>query len=168
MITLVLGGARSGKSELAERMVAAGANGRPVTYVATAVPAADDADFAARVAAHRERRPLTWTTIEAGPSDPLPLAVGQTAGPLLLDSVATWLAAAPGFRADVDGLCLALRTRDGDSVVVSDEVGMGVHPSTADGRAFRDALGVANRTIADVADDVVLVVAGRALRLGRD
>ena len=58
--------------------------------------------------------------------------------------------------------------RDGDSVVVSDEVGMGVHPSTADGRAFRDALGVANRTIADVADDVVLVVAGRALRLGRD
>ncbi len=168
MITLVLGGARSGKSEVAERLVGERAGGRAVTYVATGVPAADDPDFAARVAAHRARRHPTWVTIEVGPSDSLPLAVAQAAGPLLLDSLTTWVAAAPDFRADVDELCAALRTRDGDSVVVSDEVGLGVHPSTDTGRRFRDALGVANQAVSTTAEDAVLVVAGRTLRLERD
>jgi adenosyl cobinamide kinase/adenosyl cobinamide phosphate guanylyltransferase len=165
VIPLVLGGARSGKSEVAERLVSALAAGRPVTFVATASPSADDADFAARVAAHQARRPPTWTTIEIGPSDSLPRALDRASGPVLLDSLTTWVASAPGFDADVGGLCAALRTRPGDSVVVSDEVGLGVHPSTEAGRLFRDALGLANQAVADVADDARLVVAGRTLRL---
>jgi adenosylcobinamide kinase/adenosylcobinamide-phosphate guanylyltransferase len=168
VITLVLGGARSGKSEVAERIVAARSAGRPVTYVATAVPSPDDPDFAARIAAHQARRHPTWLTVEVGPADSLPLAVAQVAGAVLLDSLTTWVAAAADFRADVDSLCVALRTRDGDSVVVSDEVGMGVHPSTDGGRRFRDALGLANQAVSSAADDALLVVAGRTLRLERD
>jgi adenosylcobinamide kinase/adenosylcobinamide-phosphate guanylyltransferase len=168
VIALVLGGARSGKSAVAERMIASRAGGRAVTYVATAAPASDDADFAARIASHRARRPPTWLTLEIGPSDPLPAAVARADGPVLIDSLTTWVAGAPRFAADVEGLCVALRTRGDDSVVVSDEVGLGVHPSSASGREFRDALGLANQAIAAIADDVVLVVAGRTLRLERD
>lgn len=172
MIALVLGGTRSGKSAVAERMATSLAAGGAVTYVATARidDDVDDADLAARVAAHRARRPSTWTTLEVERRDggALPEAVARVVGPVLIDSLTTWVAGAPDFGADVDGLCAALRTRADDSIVVSDEVGMGVHPSSASGRVFRDALGSANQAIASIADDVVLVVAGRTLRLGRD
>ena len=161
MITLVLGGARSGKSEYAEAL--ASARPAPVVYIATGDPSGDD-DFAARVAAHRERRSADWETIESGHS--LAAAVrSQGAATLLIDSLGTWLASLPQFSADVAELCAALVAYDGDVIVVSEEVGLGVHPSTDSGRRFRDALGSLNRSVAEVAGDVFLVVAGRALPL---
>ena len=159
MITLVLGGARSGKSEFAERL--AGAMPQPVVYIATA-DASGDEDFAARIAAHRARRPAEWGTIEAGPD--LAAAVGSVAGSVLVDSLGTWVARLTDFGADAEKLCAALSSHDGDVVVVSEEVGMGVHPSTEVGGRFRDALGALNQAVARISADVYLVVAGRALR----
>jgi adenosyl cobinamide kinase/adenosyl cobinamide phosphate guanylyltransferase len=159
MITLVLGGARSGKSELAEQLAAAEAG--PVTYIATAV--VTDDDFAARVDAHRARRPQSWTTIEAGAG--LVEVLGSVEGTALVDSLGTWLAASPGFAGDITGLLYVLRNRHAGTVLVSEEVGLGVHPSTELGGRFRDALGGLNRQVSAVADDVFLVVAGRCLRL---
>lgn len=158
MITLVLGGARSGKSAVAEGL----AGGSPeVTYVATGV--AHDPDMAARIDAHRCRRPARWRTVEAGTD--LVGAVRRSAGTVLVDSLTTWVAEADGFSVDAGGLCQALEERDGDTVVVSDEVGLGVHPSTEAGRRFRDALGLLNQAVAAAADEVLLVVAGRVLPL---
>ncbi|MGC8509278.1 MAG: bifunctional adenosylcobinamide kinase/adenosylcobinamide-phosphate guanylyltransferase [Acidimicrobiales bacterium] len=162
MITLVLGGARSGKSAYAESLLAA--RGGRVTYVATIV-VGDDADLAARVRAHQGRRPAQWVTLEA-PRD-VAHALATTSGPVLIDSLGPWVAGVTG--ADADGLaatlCQALRARDDDVVVVSEEVGLGVHPSSEAGRAFRDALGTVNQAVAAVAHEVVLVVAGQALRV---
>ena len=160
MIVLVLGGARSGKSGHAEHVAAS--LPEPVSYVATAC-VVGDADLAARVEEHRARRPASWTTIESGPD--LPAVLRATAGTVLLDALGPWLAAAPDLAVDAGALCDVLATRAGDTVVVSEEVGLGVHPSTAAGRRFRDALGELNQAVAAVADEVVLVVAGRALRL---
>lgn len=162
MITLVLGGARSGKSSVAEGL--ASRLGPHVTYVATG-SARGDADMAARIEAHRLRRPPTWTTVEAGAE--LVDVVRTLPGPVLLDALGTWVAATEDFAVDGDGLCRALCDRAGDTVVVSEEVGLGVHPSTEPGRRFRDALGTLNQAVAAVADDVLLVVAGRVLPLGR-
>jgi adenosyl cobinamide kinase/adenosyl cobinamide phosphate guanylyltransferase len=159
VITVVLGGARSGKSALAERLAGTGA----VTYLATAT-AAGDADMAARIDLHRARRPSAWTTVEAVD---LPGALTAATGTVLVDSLTAWVSRAPGFVVDVDGLCRALADRAGDVVVVSDEVGLGVHPSTEAGRRFRDALGLVNQAVAAVADDVLLVVAGRTMHLDR-
>jgi adenosyl cobinamide kinase/adenosyl cobinamide phosphate guanylyltransferase len=158
VITLVLGGARSGKSEVAERLVGDG----PVTYVATG--SATDEGMAARIAAHRERRPRLWQTVEE-PGTALPAVVVDLVGPVLVDSLTAWLASAPAFAVDAEALCVALAKRDGDTVVVSDEVGLGVHPSTEAGNQFRDALGLLNQQVASTADDVLLVIAGRTLRL---
>jgi adenosyl cobinamide kinase/adenosyl cobinamide phosphate guanylyltransferase len=160
VIVLVLGGARSGKSRHAEHLAAS--LPEPVSYVATAC-ADGDADLAARVAEHRARRPDSWTTIESGPD--LARLLRATAGTVLLDALGPWLAAAPDLAVDAGALCDALTTRAGDTVVVSEEVGLGVHPSTGAGRRFRDALGELNQAVAAVADEVVLIVAGRALRL---
>jgi adenosyl cobinamide kinase/adenosyl cobinamide phosphate guanylyltransferase len=116
------------------------------------------------VARHRQRRPATWHTVEAG----LDLAgvLDRVAGSILLDSLGPWVAAHTGDdAADGAALCRALAGRRGDTVIVSEEVGLGVHPSSAAGRHFRDALGTLNQAVAAVADDVFLVVAGRALRL---
>ncbi|MFN2608987.1 MAG: bifunctional adenosylcobinamide kinase/adenosylcobinamide-phosphate guanylyltransferase [Acidimicrobiales bacterium] len=160
MIVLVLGGARSGKSAVAEGWAAALAGDGPVSVLATAVVADDD--MAARVAAHRARRPPGWDTVEAGPD--LAGALRTVTGVALVDSLGTWLAQAHGFQADVEGLCAAL-SGPGHAVAVSEEAGLGVHPSTAVGLRFRDALGIVNQAVAAVADEVVLVVAGRVLRL---
>jgi adenosylcobinamide kinase/adenosylcobinamide-phosphate guanylyltransferase len=158
LITLVLGGARSGKSAVAERLVGDG----PGTYVATGT--ATDDGMATRIAAHRARRRPTWRTIEeSGPG--LPKILADAVGPVLLDSLTAWMAAAPGFAVDAGELCMALTERHGDTVVVSDEVGLGVSPSTAAGNTFRDALGLLNQQVAAAADEVILVVAGRTLRL---
>jgi adenosyl cobinamide kinase/adenosyl cobinamide phosphate guanylyltransferase len=161
VITLVLGGARSGKSAVAERL--AGSLSLPVTYVATAVVDSDDADLAGRIAVHRARRPPAWTTYEVGAD--LPAVLRATPGTVLVDALGTWVAAAPDFAVAGSALCAALVERDGDTVVVSDEVGLGVHPATEVGRRFRDALGELNQAVAAVADDVLLIVAGRALAL---
>ena len=160
MITLVLGGARSGKSAIGERLVSR--SEPPITYLATGTTT--DEDMAARIAAHRARRPGVWATLEVA-SDALPDALAAVVGSVLLDALGTWVAGAPDFAVDVDGLCVALAARTGDTVVVSDEVGLGVHPSTAVGRRFRDVLGDVNRAVSDLADEVLLAVAGRVLRL---
>jgi adenosylcobinamide kinase / adenosylcobinamide-phosphate guanylyltransferase len=163
VITLVLGGARSGKSAVAEAL--AGRSGAPVTYVATAAVDPADADHAARVAAHRSRRDPTWATIEA--TTDLAMVLRATGGTVLVDSLGTWVTAFPDLAPDVAGLCAALRERAGDAVVVSEEVGLGVHPSSELGRRFRDVLGAVNVAVADAADEVLLVVAGRVLPLDR-
>jgi adenosyl cobinamide kinase/adenosyl cobinamide phosphate guanylyltransferase len=162
-ITLILGGARSGKSELAERLAAS--LPPPVAYVATAVADASrpDPDWAARLAAHRRRRPATWRTVEAGTG--LVEALAQIEDSVLVDALGTWVAATPGFAADAAGLCEVLQARRAPAVLVSDEVGLGVHPYSEAGRQFRDALGSVNRAVADIADRVLLVVAGRVLEL---
>ena len=160
VITLVLGGARSGKSEYAERLAAS--LQQPVTYIATAA-FGNDADFDARIAVHQQRRPPAWVTVESGPD--LAGALSAAQGTVLVDSLGTWVASSPGFEVDASSLCDALRSRTADTVLVSEEVGLGVHPSSEAGGRFRDALGCANQMVAAVADEVFLVVAGRALRL---
>ena len=174
MITVVLGGARSGKSAVAERLAAQAAGGRDgaipggrgrVTYVATWVPEPSDADMVARVVAHRARRPSDWEVVEVAGND-LAGALRGLGGTVLVDALGTWVAAADDFAVDAGDLCVALKGRTGDTIVVSEEVGLGVHPSTDSGRRFRDALGALNLAVAAVADRALLVVAGRALVLG--
>ncbi len=168
---LVLGGSRSGKSAHAESLL----SGRgEVVYLATSAPAADDADWAQRVAAHRARRPASWTTLETtAPSELL------RGGTLLVDSVTTWVAALmdetgvwaaePGAHdrlADrVDALVNAWAMTPAHVVAVSDEVGLGVVPETRAGRLFRDTLGEVNQRLAGTADEVWFVVAGLPQRL---
>ncbi len=168
-ITLVLGGARSGKSELAEQFAAG--LGPAVAYLATGAPPGDDPEWARRIDRHRARRPPTWTTVEVGPGGDLVQALLDAPQPVLLDSLGTWVAGLPGFGRDQDraALCQALaerRSAGRSTVVVSEEVGLGVHPSSDAGRRFRDALGELNRHVAQLADTVQLVVAGRMLSLG--
>ncbi len=159
MITLVLGGARSGKSAIAESLAAR--HDAPVTYVAT-LDLAGDPELAARVEAHRRRRDPTWETVDAGGD--LAGLLRDRKGTVLVDSLGPWVAAVKD-QAGGATLCAALQARVGDTVLVSDEVGLAVHPSSAEGRHFRDALGAVNHAVSAVADKVYLVVAGRALEL---
>jgi adenosylcobinamide kinase/adenosylcobinamide-phosphate guanylyltransferase len=168
---LVLGGSRSGKSAFAESLLA-GAD--DVTYVATSAPVPDDAEWSARVAEHRARRPAAWSTLETtAPSDLL------RRGALLVDSVTTWVAALmdetgvwtdePGaeqrLAARCDALVNAWAMTPAHVVAVSDEVGLGVVPETRAGRLFRDCLGEVNQRLAGTADEVWFVVAGLPQRL---
>lgn len=168
---LVLGGSRSGKSAHAESLVA----GLPdVVYLAASAPVPGDAEWAARIAAHRTRRPATWTTLES--TDPRELL---RRGTVLVDSVTTWVAAlmdetgvwddAPGaadrLAARCDALVDAWTTTPAQVVAVSDEVGLGVVPETRAGRRFRDTLGEVNQRLAGTADEVWFVVAGLPQRL---
>lgn len=164
MITLLLGGARSGKSAVAEQLVARATP--PITCVATAVVDAADPDHRSRVLAHQDRRDPTWATVEVTGPD-LASALEAIEGTVLIDSLGTWLTAHPDLDADVAGLCEVLAARPGDTVIVSEEVGLGVHPSSELGRQFRDVLGLVNLAVADVADAALLVVAGRVLPLRR-
>jgi adenosyl cobinamide kinase/adenosyl cobinamide phosphate guanylyltransferase len=165
VITLVLGGARSGKSAVAEGLAStlAGGDGA-VTYVATAI-ARGDADFAARIRAHQDRRPASWSTVEAGADLVGALGSLDDHTVVLVDSLGTWVGAQPELAVDIDDLVATLCARMGPSVLVSDEVGLGVHPSTATGLRFRDTLGELNAAVAEIADDVLFVVAGRVLPL---
>ncbi len=172
MITLVLGGARSGKSAVAERLALR--HPAPVLYLATATLDPDDLDMAARVEAHRARRGDRFITVEAGAD--LAGALRRAGDrPVLVDALGTWLAASSGAPED-DGFTATATTRGPElvaelvgrpapTVVVSDEVGLGVHPASEMGRRFRDALGLINQQVAAVADEMLLVVAGRILRL---
>jgi adenosylcobinamide kinase/adenosylcobinamide-phosphate guanylyltransferase len=170
--TLVLGGARSGKSRYAEDLLPAEA---PVRYVATARRRPDDAEWTARIATHRARRPPAWTTVESGEVAALVRAGGD---PLLVDDLGTWLTGVlddagawdadpvPGtVNARVEELVAAVADARGRVVFVSAEVGLGVVPATRAGRIFRDELGALNAALAAVCDEVLLLVAGLPVRL---
>ena len=178
--TLVLGGARSGKSAEAELRLA----GEPeVTYVATAGPVrAGDAEWAARVGAHQGRRPHWWRTVETTETTDLAGVLRASTGGVLVDSIGGWLAAVlaeagawrrpPGDRqvashlaARIGDLASAWRDTRGHVVAVSDEAGSGVVPATESGRRFRDELGSLNQLLAAQSEEAVLVVAGRVLSL---
>jgi adenosylcobinamide kinase/adenosylcobinamide-phosphate guanylyltransferase len=165
-LTLVLGGARSGKSRYAESLVEVAA--RCGTYCATAEPG--DAEMAARIAAHRARRGPFWRTVEA----PLRLAEAISAKarpdrPVLVDCLTLWLSnlMLAGARLDeeIATLRVALRDAAGPVVLVANEVGLGLVPETPLGRHFRDAAGWLNQDIAALAERVVFVAAGLPLVL---
>jgi adenosylcobinamide kinase/adenosylcobinamide-phosphate guanylyltransferase len=172
---LLMGGARSGKSEQAELRLA----GEPdVTYVATGPSGAGDPDWAARVAVHRARRPGWWRTVET--SD-LAGVLASARGAVLIDGIGTWLTAALdecGGWGGGDGgegagriaaktaeLISAWRQTWAYVVAVSDEAGLGVVPATAAGRLFRDELGRLNQALAAESEEIGLVIAGRVLPL---
>lgn len=162
MITLVLGGTRSGKSAVAERVAGPG----PVTYVATAFVDPADADHQARIEAHRARRPASWTTVECQTPGNLAPILTETQGTVLVDSIGSWVAAHEDMQAiDTRSVLTALAARSGDTIIVSEEVGFSVHAPTAAGRSFVDALGTINQALSAVADRAVLVVAGRIIDL---
>lgn len=165
---LVLGGSRSGKSAVAERLVARSAAGAAVHYLATGPDPDGDADWADRVARHRDRRPAEWVTVECGPALAEALAAAPPDAAVLIDAVGTWVAAHHDFVCDIGPVLDALAARVAPTVLVSDEVGLGVHPETALGRRFRDVLGAVNVALAAACDDVWLVVAGRVLVLPPD
>jgi adenosylcobinamide kinase / adenosylcobinamide-phosphate guanylyltransferase len=157
-LTLVLGGARSGKSRYAERLIAA--LPPPWTYVATAQ--ARDAEMAERIAAHRARRDANWRTIEASHDVASVLAADE--GPALVDCVTLWLSNRMLADADMDAeiarLEAALDACLWPVVLVSNEVGFGIVPDNTLARRFRDLQGHLNQRLAARADRVVLVVAG--------
>jgi adenosylcobinamide kinase/adenosylcobinamide-phosphate guanylyltransferase len=165
-VTLVLGGARSGKSRYAETLVAAAAASG--TYIATAE--AGDAEMTARIATHRARRGPFWRTLE----EPLDLAGtirrhAEPARPILVDCLTLWLSNLMGagrvIAHESETLCAALRDAAGPVVLVANEVGLGLVPETPLGREFRDAAGRLNQDIAALADRVVFVAAGLPLVL---
>lgn len=179
-LTLVLGGIRSGKSRLAERL-ARRLGGPAVVYLATAT--AGDAEMAARIAHHRDRRPADWRTVEAPTGvaavlaalDPPPAVVlledlGLLLSNLLLTPAGVErpaVAAEAALAAEVTAL-LAWRAAVGaELIVVSNEVGLAPVPLTPLGRVFADLLGRANQRLAAVADAAYLVVAGVPLDLAR-
>ena len=162
-LTLVLGGARSGKSRYAESLITARAP--PWIYMATAQ--AGDDEMAQRIAAHRARRDAGWQTIEAPHDLAGALDAAAAQAPLLIDCVTLWLTNRMLAEADVDAeiarLEDALARRTGAAVLVSNEVGCGIVPDNALARRFRDAQGRLNQRLAARADRVVLVVAGLPL-----
>jgi adenosylcobinamide kinase/adenosylcobinamide-phosphate guanylyltransferase len=182
MLTLILGGARSGKSDLALRLAAA--SNRDVLFVATME--GRDAETRARIDAHRAARPAAWRTVEA-PHDPLATIEREAprAGFVLLDCLTLWVsnlllerlgdaaeidpaqgdAAVAQIRSASAALAGWARAYDGDVAVVSNEVGLGVVPAYPLGRWYRDALGAANRSLAAQAGRVYWLTAGLALEL---
>jgi adenosylcobinamide kinase/adenosylcobinamide-phosphate guanylyltransferase len=168
-ITLVLGGARAGKSAYAERLITASLGPRQTAlYIATAE--AHDQEMADRIAAHRARRGATWETCEA----PLELAdtirrLARPDRPILVDCLTLWVSNLLGAARDVDAetarLLETLQGAGGPVVLVSNEVGLGIVPDNALARAFRDHAGRLHQAVADIADRVVFVAAGLPLTL---
>lgn len=175
MRVLVTGGVRSGKSHHAESLLQAEPS---VTYVAPGPDETEepDPDWARRLAAHRERRAASWTTVETAD---VATAIAQSAGPVLVDCLGTWLTRtidrrglweAPVdevtgvVRAEIARVAAALE-RPQPVVLVTNEVGLGIVPAHRSGRLFRDLLGEVNREVAAVCDEVHLVIAGRVLVL---
>ena len=168
---LILGGVRSGKSRYAlER--AQSVPGR-VAFVATAE--AGDPEMSERIARHREARPAGWLTVE----EPVELAAALRglhgrADVVVVDCLNLWVSNLlcrdassddPALIARIEELCKIIETRPYHLLIASNEVGMGIHPESALGRAFRDLLGLANQRVAAACDEVVLMVAGLPLCL---
>ncbi len=168
-LLVILGGARSGKSALGERLVAA--DGYPVVYVGTVRLGGDDGELAARVAAHRARRPDNWQLIEDTSPD-LAVLGAPDGTAVLVDGIGLWTAGQSVMndaRARQAGQSLvraARAHRGGPVVVVAEEAGMGVVPVDRTTRAWVDAHGAMVQELAHAADRAVLVVAGRTIALG--
>ena len=174
--TLITGGVRSGKSTVAEALLA----GEPAVPYLAPGPVPDrnvDPEWADRIDAHRARRPPHWRTVE---TTDLATGIETADGAVLVDCLGTWVTAVVDglgtwdqplarwqdrFDVQLDGLLTAWQAADGPLVAVSNEVGWSVVPEHRSGRTFRDLLGVVNQAVAAVSDDVLLVVSGRVLRL---
>lgn len=171
MRILVLGGIRSGKSQWAESAIAESIpDTQPVRYLATGPDPAGDADWSARVAAHRQRRPRHWATIET--ADVATQLRSDTATATLVDDIGSWLTAAMdsagawtggSVSAGVDDLLDAVNSFPSPLALVTPEVGLTVVPPTESGRRFADELGTVNQRLAALCDRVVLVVAGQPI-----
>lgn len=178
-LTLITGGARSGKSAFAESLARDAA--RPVTYIATLEPL--DEEMRDRIARHRARRPVAWRTVEATADLAAAVREAGEGDTVLLDCIAVWTsnrllalqdeAPSPAslatledaLAAEVRALLAAMAARDGAGIIVTNEVGDGLVPPYALGRAYRDLLGRVNQQVSRAAADAYLVVAGRALPL---
>lgn len=168
-LVLLIGGARSGKSQLALRLAAEQRS--PVAFVATA--RAGDTEMAERIAQHRRERPASWQTIEE------PLRLRETIEGIasescvVVDCLTLWTAnaleelGAAEAEAQAAAAAGAASMRHGLTVAVTNEVGLGVVPDNPLGRSYRDLLGRVNAIWAEAADHVFLLVAGRALALGK-
>ena len=161
-LTLVLGGARSGKSRYAETIITA----LPPPWIYAATAQALDAEMTARIEAHRTRRGAGWTTVEA-PRDLAATLAAYAQAPILVDCLTLWLSnlmmADAAIDAEIDRLGEALASATAPVVLVANEVGSGIVPDNALARRFRDLQGGLNQRIAAQADRVVLVVAGLPL-----
>ncbi len=162
---LITGGARSGKSGIAETMALS--LGTPAVYIATAT--AEDGEMAERIAAHRARRGAEWIT-HAEPLD-LPSVLKATDGPepRLVDCLTLWLSnlmfAGRDWRAETHRLIDALYLQSGPVVLVTNEVGSGIVPDNRLTRDFRDAAGFINQEVAATADEVYLAVCGLPMKV---
>lgn len=175
MRTLVLGGIRSGKSRWAEEAIATALPaGQPVRYLAPGLAGPNDAAWSHRVAEHRNRRPAHWSTVE---TDDIATQLRQSPQtPMLVDDLGTWLTStldrnnawdldstAGSVTDAIDDMLAAVGAFGSTLVLVSPEVGLTVVPATASGRRFADELGNLNQRVAELCDQVVLVVAGQAV-----
>jgi adenosyl cobinamide kinase/adenosyl cobinamide phosphate guanylyltransferase len=167
-LTFLLGGARSGKSSLAVELARKWDG--PVTFIATAEPADDE--MAERIRLHRDERPDDWVTLEAPLEVRSALASVPAGAAIVLDCLSLWVANqlergddAAGIEAESAALSEHAAGRSALTVVVSNEVGLGVIPATELGRSFRDVLGRVNAGWAAKAEHAAFVVAGRSLPL---
>ncbi|MFW6033816.1 MAG: bifunctional adenosylcobinamide kinase/adenosylcobinamide-phosphate guanylyltransferase [bacterium] len=167
-LTLLLGGARSGKSALALRRAAR--SGTPVVFLATAE--ARDAEMADRIARHRADRPSAWQTVEAPLDVATPLRAAPGDAAVVVDCLSLWVSNLLEHERSDDDIVAAAEeaarlaaARPGPTLAVSNEVGMGIVPVHELGRRYRDLLGRVNATWAAAAAEAFLVVAGRQLRL---
>lgn len=168
MKTLILGGARSGKSQRAESL--AQASGKAVVYVATSPRFSDDKEWQQRISQHKKQRPIGWSLLEEELSLASLLHDAKYEDKLLLvDCLTLWLSNMMFAQCDVvqemNSFCQALSSYTGDIILVSNEVGLGLVPETALGRDFRDAQGRLNQKVAAVADCVEFIAAGLPIKL---
>ncbi|MCF6208392.1 MAG: bifunctional adenosylcobinamide kinase/adenosylcobinamide-phosphate guanylyltransferase [Ghiorsea sp.] len=168
MKTLILGGARSGKSSRAETL--AKANGKPVVYVATSPRFPDDKEWQQRIGQHKKQRPTDWLLLEEELSLVSLLHDAEHEDKLvLMDCLTLWLSnmmfTQQNIAQEVTAFCQALSNYTGDVILVSNEVGLGLVPETALGRDFRDEQGRLNQQVAAVADCVEFIVAGLPIKL---
>ena len=169
MLTVLLGGARSGKSALAVEIATRHGNG--VTYLATSPTIPGDDDLAERVARHRAERPPTWTTIEEQLD--LGSALAQVDTPVVIvDCLTVWAGNMLHRGRDEqtileasDAAIAVVTDRELSAVVVSNEVGLGIVPVNELARNYRDVLGRVNQRWVESADQALFMVAGRALPL---
>lgn len=164
-LTLVLGGARSGKSTYAERL----ASGFPAPWRYIATAQAFDEEMRERIGQHRARRGEGWLTAETPLDLAAALAKAPARQPVLVDCLTLWLSnhmlAGHDVEAETDGLAAVLARPRGPWFVVSNETGLGVVPDNELGRRFRDAQGRLNQKVAEAADRVVLMVAGLPMQV---